>query len=275
MVVFLAVMANGNGWGWSSPTTIAGFIAAGLLLTGFLAWQRRAPSPILPLDLLTNRPFAQGLSLTVLIILGNVPVFILMPFYIQDVLGHPAVISGLIMSAAAVAFTTIGPTVGLLSDRFDWRIFVSASTLMIAAAMLALSFLGESTPLGVVVGMMVVLGIGVGLWYSPTTSAALSEVEQGRQGVASSATLIVRYTANVSTVAIAISIVTAVMASRGFEASLSAVTDAADAGAGGAFVDGMSLTFRIGAGINLFATVVTLAPFGRGRGRRREEAAVV
>ena len=43
--------------------------------------------------------------------------------------------------------------------------------------------------------------------------------------------------------------------------------------AGGAFVDGMSLTFRIGAGVNLLATVVTLAPFGRRRARRSEDAA--
>jgi EmrB/QacA subfamily drug resistance transporter len=267
VVIFLLVMTNGNAWGWTSPVSLTGLAVSGALVAGFLLWQRRASHPILPPDLLANRPFAQGVSLTFLIILGNVPVFILMPFYVEGVLGHSAAVTGGIMATAAVAFTTVGPVSGLLSDRFDWRIFVSASTLIIALTMLLLSFLTETTGLGTVFGLAVMLGFGVGLWYSPTTSAALSEVERGRQGVAASATLMVRYTANVATVAIAISIVTAVMASRGFEPSLSAVTDATGPGAGGAFVDGMTLVFRIGAGINLLALAVTLAPFGR-RGRR-------
>jgi MFS family permease len=197
-------------------------------------------------------------------------VFMLMPFYIESVLGHSAVVTGAVMAVAAVAFTTIGPVSGLLSDRFDWRIFVSISTVIIAAALVLLSFLEEGSSLGMVFGLSLMLGVGVGLWYSPTTSAALSEVAPSRQGVASSATLMVRYTATVSTLAIAISIVTALMASRGIEPTLSSVTDATSSGAATAFVDGMSLVFRLGAGVNMVALVVAVAPFGRiPRGRHK------
>ena len=73
----------------------------------------------------------------------------------------------------------------------------------------------------------------------------------------------VRYSANVSTVAISVSIVSAAMAARGFEPSLSAVGGEAGSGAAGAFVDGMSLAFRVGAGVILLATAVTLAPIER------------
>ena len=268
VLIFLLVMSNGHGWGWSSPTTIVGFVVALALMVGFLIWQRRAQAPILPPDLLGNRTFTRGLTLTALIILGNVPVFVLMPFFVEGVLGRSPAISGLVMASAAVAFTATGPLVGHLSDRFDWRIFVSSSTLVIAAAMVLISFLDERASLGAVTGLMVMLGVGVGLWYSPTTSAALSEVRSSRQGVASSATLMVRYAANVSTVAISVSIVTAMMVSRGFEASLPSVADPGGTGAAGAFVDGMAVVLRIGAGVNLVATAITLAPFGRARTKR-------
>ena len=270
VLIFLLTMSNGNGWGWSSPIVIAGFLIAAAMMAGFLLWQRRAPAPILPPELLGNRSFARGLTLTGMIILGNVPVFVLMPFFVEGVLGHSAAISGLVMASAAVAFTVTGPLVGHLSDRFDWRIFVSSSTLVIAAAMVMISLLNENSSLGTVTGLMVMLGIGVGLWYSPTTAAALSEIRSGQQGVATSATLMVRYAANVSTVAVAVSIVTAIMVSRGFEASLS--TSAAS-GAGSAFADGMALAMRIGAGVNLLATVITLAPLGRRAGSPSEAAA--
>ncbi len=270
VVIFLLVMSNGNSWGWTAPVTLTGLVVSAVLATGFVLWQRRAPFPILPPDLMANRPFVQGLSITFLIILGNVPVFMLMPFYIESVLGHSAVVTGAVMAVAAVAFTTIGPVSGLLSDRFDWRIFVSISTVIIAAALVLLSFLEEGSSLGMVFGLSLMLGVGVGLWYSPTTSAALSEVAPSRQGVASSATLMVRYTATVSTLAIAISIVTALMASRGVEPTLSSVTEATSSGAATAFVDGMSLVFRLGAGVNMVALVVAMAPFGRiPRGRHK------
>ena len=267
VLIFLLMMSNGQGWGWTSPITIVGFVVSVTLMASFLLWQRRARAPILPPDLLSNRTFTRGLILTALIILGNVPVFVLMPFFVEGVLGHSAAISGLVMASAAVAFTATGPIIGHLSDRFDWRIFVSLSTLVIAAAMVLISLLDERASLWAVIGLMVMLGVGVGLWYSPTTSAALSEVRSSLQGVASSATLMVRYAANVSTVAISVSIVTAMMVSRGFEASLNSVADPAGAGASGAFVDGMAVAFRIGAGVNLLATAITLAPIGRAKSK--------
>ena len=266
-------MSNGHGWGWSSPITIVGFVISVALMMSFLLWQRRVQAPILPPDLLRNRSFTRGLILTALIILGNVPVFVLMPFFVEDVLGHSAAISGLVMASAAVAFTATGPVIGHLSDRFDWRIFVSLSTLVIAAAMVMISFLDERASIGAVTGLMVMLGVGVGLWYSPTTSAALSEVRSSLQGVASSATLMVRYAANVSTVAISVSIVTAMMVSRGFEASLSSVDDPVGTGAAGAFVDGMAVVLRIGAGVNILATAITLAPMGRAKASRLSDEA--
>ena len=263
VVVLLLTMSNANSWGWSSAPTAAGLAAAAALAAAFMLWQRRAPAPLLPPDLLANPPFVRGVVLTALIILGNLPVFVLMPFYIEDVLGRSPAVSGMVMASAAVAFTATGPLVGHLSDLFDWRIFVTASTLVIAGAMAMMSLLGTAGPLWAAWGLVVMLGVGIGLWYSPTTSAALSRVAAGRQGVASSATLLVRYSANVSAVAIAVSIVTAVMAARGLVPSLSEVGGEAGAGAAEAFVDGMTLAFRIGAGVIVLATVVTLAPIDR------------
>ena len=263
VVALLLTMSNANSWGWTSPAVAGGLALSVALAVGFLLWERRAQEPLLPPDLLTNAPFARGLTLTALIILGNVPVFVLMPFYIEDVLGHSAAVSGLIMASAAVAFTATGPLVGYLSDRFDWRIFVTSSTVVIALAMMLMSLLSASAPLWTVWGLIIMLGVGIGLWYSPTTSVALSRIEKSRQGVGTSATLMVRYASNVTTVAVAISIVTATMAARGFVPSLSAVGDGAEAGAAAAFVEGMSLAFRIGAGVILLATLVTIAPIDR------------
>ena len=43
---------------WTSPRIVTLLLAAGLLLAAFVAWERRAPLPMLPLELLRRRRFA-------------------------------------------------------------------------------------------------------------------------------------------------------------------------------------------------------------------------
>ena len=99
IVVFLLVMSNGNNWGWTSLTTLAGLLGAAIFVTGFVLWQRRARFPMLPGDILASPLFTRGLALTFLIILGNVPVFLLMPFYLQDVQGRSPAVAGMVLGS--------------------------------------------------------------------------------------------------------------------------------------------------------------------------------
>ena len=54
----LFALNRGPEWGWSSPGVIGGFLLGPLALAAFVVVERRAPEPLLPLDIIRRRNFA-------------------------------------------------------------------------------------------------------------------------------------------------------------------------------------------------------------------------
>jgi EmrB/QacA subfamily drug resistance transporter len=269
LVVFLLVMSNGSQWGWTAARSLGGFAVAGVAAVALVAWQLRARWPLIPPELFRRSVFTRGVVLTLLIIVGNTPAFFLMPFLLQGVMHRSPLAAGLVMSCSAVAATATGMTAGYLSDRHDWRIFVVAGTAVIMVVLIGVSFVGETTPIWILVVLMFGLGLGVGLWYTPTTSAALGSVPKSRYGVGSSVAHLARYTASLSAITLATTAVAVTMSSLGFEPTLDLTDSAQSSGLGGAFISGMSVAVRIGAGITFAAMLIALLPLGLRHSLRR------
>jgi hypothetical protein len=100
-------------------------------------------------------------------------------------------------------------------------------------------------------------GIGMGLFNSPNASSILSTVETGRYGVATAFINMIRNTANVTGIGLAITIVTAHMAAQGFEPSLDAVTSG-EVGVEAAFTEGLRIAFLVMGGFVACSLVVTI-----------------
>jgi MFS family permease len=77
------------------------------------------------------------------------------------------------------------PLSGTLSDRIGSRLPATLGMLVQTAGLVALSRIGLETPIAYVVAALVVIGLGIGLFSSPNTSAALGTVPAERRGVAS------------------------------------------------------------------------------------------
>ena len=97
----------------------------------------------------------------------------------------------------------------------------------------------DAPPVELIILMMVFQGVGTGLFNSPNNSSILSAVERSSYGVIASLTQLVRNSANVTSVAIATTIVVMVMGFQGAEPSLDAVSPMV----AGAFVAGMRWAF--------------------------------
>ena len=258
LALFLLTMTNAHRVGWGSPYVIAAFGGAAALMASFVWWELRAPQPMLPLELFKRRLFSFGSSATFLSFLPGTSVFFLMPFYLQDVLGYAPQTAGVILVPAAIFFALTGPVSGRLSDRFGWRRFAILGLVLTGLSMFSLSRLDEHARVQLVIGVMVMQGMGMGIFYSPVASAVLSTVERQRYGIATAYLNLMRNTASVAGVALATTIVTAVMGSRGFEASLDAVASAtAEAGVKAAFTEGLQTTYLVMLGFIVIALVLS------------------
>ena len=152
------------------------------------------------------------------------------PFYLQRVHGYSPIQAGLIVAPAAMCIAVLGPISGRLSDRYGWRMLTSGGLAVSIVGIFMLSSLDETSSLPMIMAALVLHSIGMGAFFSPNTSSIMSAVERNRFGAVSAFTNLIRNGANVTSVAMATVIVTATMATMGFQPSL----DAVECGAGGA-----------------------------------------
>lgn len=245
LVTFLMLMTNGYSTGWTSPPIVAAMLIFVGLLSAFIWWELRVPAPMLDLRLFTRRVFAMGVLASFVSFLGTQSVRFMMPFYLQGVLGYTPSQMGLIMLPTAITMTIMGPLAGRLSDKYGWRKFNIAGLTLSATGLFIISRLSETSPLMLVIGAMMMQAAGNGLFSSPNAASIYSAAESKRHGVVSALLSLVRNSANVTSIALATTIVTATMISLGYVPDLGNVRTSEDAGVLGAFVSGLRTLYLV------------------------------
>ena len=242
LLVFLLVVGNGHRLGWSSPAVMIGAAATMTAFAGFIWWELRTTYPMLDLRLFKRKLVAIGIGASWLSFLGSQATRFMMPFYLQRLLEMSPRDVGLVMIPPALCMVLLGPVSGRLSDRFGWRVLtMSGLGISAAGAFLLATRLTESSSVLFIVLMMMLQACGMALFNSPNNSSVLGAVERTQYGVVSSLTQLVRNSANVTSIAIATTIVVVTMASYGVEPSLDAVSPSvADA-----FVAGLKWAFLV------------------------------
>ena len=252
---FLMVVGNGHRMGWGSPAVMLGSMATVATVLAFVWWELRTSVPMLDLRLFRRQLVAIGISASWLSFLGSQASRFMMPFYMQRVLELSPRDVGLLLIPPALCMVLLGPVSGRLSDRFGWRVLTvlglacSAATAFVFAGSLA-----ESSPVFFIVLMLMLQSCGMALFNSPNNSSILGAVERNQYGVVAGLTQLVRNSANVTSIAIATTIVVITMATYGVEPSLDAVSpsvaDAFVAGLKWAFL-AMGLMVSLGIGLVL------------------------
>ena len=166
----------------------------------------------------------------------------MVPFYMQRLLEMSPRDVGLLMIPPAVCMVLLGPVSGRLSDRFGWRLLTLMGLGCSATGAFLLSGnLNESSSVVFIVLMLMLQSCGMALFNTPNNSSVLGAVDRMQYGVVASLTQLVRNSANVTSIAIATTIVVVTMATYGVEPSLDAVSPSvADA-----FVAGLKWAFLI------------------------------
>ena len=154
------------------------------MVVGFVAHERRAPSPVVNLALFRIRMFTFSV-LSLLLIATTISVMsFLMPFYIQDVLGFSPSFMGLIFLAAPVFTITLAAVSGRLTDRIGPRIPASIGVLATMSAFALGLFLRVDSHWIMPALMMALLGVGSGFFNTPNQTAIIGSVPREYRGFA-------------------------------------------------------------------------------------------
>jgi EmrB/QacA subfamily drug resistance transporter len=173
-------------YGFSDPRVAIPIIAGLLLLGAFIAWERRTPEPMMPLDLFAVRNFAVG-NLTTLSMYGGLAVatFFLVVF-VQQVGGYTPIAAGLSLLPITLIMFTLSRRFGTLAGRLGPRRFMSAGPILAAVGLLLFSRAGAHPSYAtVILPGVLVFGLGLAATVAPLTATVLDSVPAGRSGLAS------------------------------------------------------------------------------------------
>ena len=182
-LVFALVRANV--WGWSSPTTIAVFAAAAVLLATFVLLQLRRRYPLVPLRLFRSRTLL-GADIGMLFAgAGLFAMFFFLTLYMQDVLHYSALRTGLgylPISAMIITSATLGSRI---LGRVGARPILVTGFLMAAGGLALLVRISPTTGYLDVLPSLLLIGGGMGAAFVSMTSSAVAGVPREDAGVAS------------------------------------------------------------------------------------------
>jgi EmrB/QacA subfamily drug resistance transporter len=249
-------LVNGNADGWTSPRILTALVAGALLLAAFVAWERRAAEPMLPMRFFRNRAFSAANASSLFMYFGMFGSIFLLTQFFQTAQGYTPLESGLRVLPWTAMPMFVAPIAGALSDRIGGRPFMAVGLALqaIGLAWIA-SATSATTGYGSLVGPFIVSGIGMGMFFAPVANVVLSAVRPQEEGKASGANNAIREVGGV----LGVAVLASVFARQGGYASAET------------FVDGLVPALWIGAAVVAVGSAVALAiP----RKRRAEAASI-
>ena len=206
-VVFGIVRAQALGW---TSGTVVGSMGVGIvLLAAFVAWELRAPAPMLPMRFFRNRAFAATNGVSFAMFFGTFGSIFLLAQFFQVAQGYSPLEAGLRTLPWTAMPIFVAPVAGFLSDRIGSRPLMAAGLALQSAA---LAYLGLVTAPDVAYGALVpgfvMAGTGMALVFAPSANALLSSVRQSEAGQASGANNTIREVGGVLGVAVLASVFT-------------------------------------------------------------------
>jgi len=172
--------------GWTSPAVLAMALVGVAGLAGFLAWERRAASPMLPLAVFAQRQLVAVNAVTFLVYGALTGATFLLPVVLQVVSGYSPLGSGLALLPLTVIMLALSARSGQLASRIGPRLQLSVGPVVVGAGLALLTLVpsGSSYVLYVLPAVLV-FGLGLAITVAPLTSTAMSSAPPDRSGIAS------------------------------------------------------------------------------------------
>ncbi|MEZ4683631.1 MAG: MFS transporter [Caldilineaceae bacterium] len=186
LLCFSFALTLGQDVGYGSPW-ILGLIAGALLFAVvFIRIEQYVTHPMVDLSLFRDTAFAVNMVSALVIFSVISGVMVVIPFYLEFVLGQSQRMMGILMSVLPLAYVTSTPLSGILSDRVGTRPMIGLGLGLAALGMGLTAQLDVDSSLWQFVCYLVPMGLGIGAFNTPNTSAVMGSVPRAQLGVASS-----------------------------------------------------------------------------------------
>jgi EmrB/QacA subfamily drug resistance transporter len=208
--LLIALVEGGRGASWARGPVLGLLVFSGGLLGAFVAVERRARAPVIPLGLFRN-PMVRAASATGF--LSGMAMFgaiAYVPLFLQAVLGSTATQAGFVLTPFVLGWVTFSILGARLVLRVGYRAVVISGMCVLTAAFVLLTAWNQSLTRLAAGRDILVAGVGMGLIFVPMLIAVQNAVPRAMLGSATSMTGFFRTVGG----AVGVSVMGSIMAHR-------------------------------------------------------------
>jgi EmrB/QacA subfamily drug resistance transporter len=188
----LLAVNRGRDLGWTSPLVLSLALGASGCLAGFLITEARVSAPVVDISLFRRPAFTIANLLNVLANCAMFAIWLLVPFYLVNVLRYPAILGGVLLMLNPLVTALAAPLAGKLSDRLGTSRLSTLGLGVEALGLLMISRLNAGSdyvPVALALGLV---GLGLGIFQVPNMSFVMGAIPRAQQGVAGSMSKMMR-----------------------------------------------------------------------------------
>ncbi|HLY22357.1 MAG TPA: DHA2 family efflux MFS transporter permease subunit [bacterium] len=171
------LLEEGERDGWFASTFIVVLtVIAVVVLTAFVLWELRTPTPAVNLRILSDLTYAAGTTIIGVLGLALFGSLILLPLFLQNLLGYTATQAGLTLMPRSLVMVVMMPVAGFLYNKLGVRVMLPFGLAVSGTAGLMMShFTTSSSHLGILVPQ-IIQGVGFSFMFIPLSTATLSTI---------------------------------------------------------------------------------------------------
>ena len=181
---------GGHDMGWTSPFVLSMLLGGLATLVAFCVVERRVAEPMFHLELFRIRAFAPGNLAALLAAMGRGGLQFILIIWLQGIwlpqhgyaFSQTPLWAGIYMLPLIFGFLIAGPASGWLSDRFGARPFATGGMVLAALSFLLLIVLPVNFSYGWFAAVLLLNGIGMGLFASPNSAGVMNSLPPSQRG---------------------------------------------------------------------------------------------
>jgi MFS family permease len=184
---------GGSAMGWLNPLVLGLLFGGVAMLAAFVVVETKVPQPMFDMHLFRSRGFAMGNIAALLASISRGGLMFILIIWLQGIwlplhgysFVNTPLWAGIFMLPLTAGFLIAGPASGFLSDRFGARPFATGGMIVAAASLGLLTLLPVNFGYVWFAVLLLVNGLGMGMFVSPNTAGIMNAAPANRRGAAS------------------------------------------------------------------------------------------
>lgn len=174
--------------GWNDPIVLTTVIGGIVLVTLFIIRQLRLEHPLLDFRVFKQGQFAVGILIMAFTMIAMIGSETVLPIFIQNIMGKPALESGLALLPGAIVMGIMSFISGMLYEKFGAKILSLIGMGLVVVTTSYFVFMDDQTSLAMLTTIYAIRMIGIALGLMPLMTHTMNELPQKMNAHGSSMT---------------------------------------------------------------------------------------